>query len=117
MQLAEPNSGRLTVSLEPVAGASIREERTEKRLRKQIKRGSLKVGSQRVGTVTDVDGDDIRVDAGGLVATLEAPADEGPFAPGDRVMVRVESFDVRSLDAQLSFVPLAALPDDGDDEP
>lgn len=116
VRLSEPNSGRLTVSLAPVGAADAKRDKEEKRLRKQVKRGTLRAGAQRVATVVATDGASLRVDAGGLQGAVAAPADEGPFAAGDRVMVRVATFDAATLAATLDFVPLEQLPEgDGDD--
>ena len=108
VRLVEKSSGRLTVSRERVG--SLRNERVAARLRKQIKRGTLAPGKQRVATVINYVGDFLQVDAGGIVADIDAP-DEEDFSEGDRIMVRIESVDEQALTATLSYVSLDALGD------
>ena len=106
VRLVEKSSGRLTVSRERVG--SLRNERVAARLRKQIKRGTLAPGKQRVATVINYVGDFLQVDAGGIVADIDAP-DEEDFSEGDRIMVRIESVDEQALTATLSYVSLDQL--------
>ena len=94
VRLVEKSSGRLTVSRERVDTGSLRKERVAARLRKQIKRGTLAPGKQRVATVINYVGDFLQVDAGGILADIDAP-DEEDFSEGDRIMVRIESVDER----------------------
>ena len=108
VRLVEKSSGRLTVSRERVG--SLRNERVAARLRKQIKRGTLAPGKQRVATVINYVGDFLQVDAGGILADIDAP-DEEDFSEGDRIMVRIESVDEQALTATLSYVSLDALGD------
>ena len=106
VRLVEKSSGRLTVSRERVG--SLRNERVAARLRKQIKRGTLAPGKQRVATVINYVGDFLQVDAGGILADIDAP-DEEDFSEGDRIMVRIESVDEQALTATLSYVSLDQL--------
>ena len=106
VRLVEKSSGRLTVSRERVG--SLRNERVAARLRKQIKRGTLAPGKQRVATVVNYVGDFLQVDAGGILADIDAP-DEEDFSEGDRIMVRIESVDEQALTATLSYVSLDQL--------
>ena len=101
VRLVEKSSGRLTVSRERVDTGSLRKERVAARLRKQIKRGTLAPGKQRVATVINYVGDFLQVDAGGILADIDAP-DEEDFSEGDRIMVRIESVDEQALTATLS---------------
>ena len=112
VRLVEKSSGRLTVSRERVG--SLRNERVAARLRKQIKRGTLAPGKQRVATVINYVGDFLQVDAGGIVADIDAP-DEEDFSEGDRIMVRIESVDEQALTATLSYVSLDQL-EEGSEE-
>ena len=114
--LSEPNSGRLTVSLDPVDVGTAKRRKQALRLRKQVKRGSLREGAVRVATVVGHDGAELRVDAGGLQGAVAPAADEGPFAPGDRVMVRVARFDAKTLAAALEYVAVDELPADAADD-
>ena len=108
VRLVEKSSGRLTVSRERVDTGSLRKERVAARLRKQIKRGTLAPGKQRVATVINYVGDFLQVDAGGILADIDAP-DEEDFSEGDRIMVRIESVDEQALTATLSYVSLDQL--------
>ena len=94
----------------------LKKQKTEARLRKQLKRGTLAVGRNRLATIIASQGGSLQVDAGGLVATVAAPDGDGPFAPGDRVMTRVAALDEATLEATLEYVPVEGLYDD-DGEP
>ena len=78
--------------------------------RTSVKRGTLAPGKQRVATVVNYVGDFLQVDAGGILADIDAP-DEEDFSEGDRIMVRIESVDEAALTATLSYVSLDALGD------
>ena len=114
VRLVEKSSGRLTVSRQRVDTGSLRKERVAARLRKQIKRGTLAPGKQRVATVINYVGDFLQVDAGGILADIDAP-DEEDFSEGDRIMVRIESVDEAALTATLSYVSLDQL-EEGSEE-
>lgn len=103
VRFAEPNSGRLTLSLEPISKAELKRERYLNRIRKQIKKGSLRPGCARIATVVDVNGRNATVDAGGLVAYVGL--DQRDVGPGDNVAVRVMDLDPRTAEATLELLP------------
>lgn len=88
VQHAEPNSGRLTLSPVPVEAKARKRERTLARIRRQVERGSLKLGATRIATVIRVDGNTAIVDAGGLRDTIHLHAQHN-CTPGDCLDVRV----------------------------
>lgn len=88
VQHAEPNSGRLTLSPVPVQAKARKRERTLARIRRQIERGSLKLGAIRIATVIRVDGNTASVDAGGLRGSIDLHA-QHDCTPGDCLAVRV----------------------------
>ena len=86
----EPNSGKLTLSSSPVTTVDLKRQKNIDRLRKQIKRGTLRIGCTRVATVTSDIGGIYVVDAGGLRAELLAESANGETLHlGDRLWVRV----------------------------
>lgn len=103
VERAQPNSGKLTLSKDPVA----KPDKTLNRIRRQIDRGTLHPGCQRIATIVDLSEDKItaRVDAGGLRASVDLSAaaasqqpsaaaaddddDNSQLREGDRITVRV----------------------------
>lgn len=103
VRFAEPNSGRLTLSLDPVSKEDLKRERYLNRIRKQIRKGSLRPGCKRIATVIDVNERNATVDAGGLVGFVGL--DERDVGAGDNVGVRVMALDPRTAEATLELLP------------
>ncbi|KAJ1462582.1 hypothetical protein M885DRAFT_505536 [Pelagophyceae sp. CCMP2097] len=96
VRFAEPNSGKLSVSLAPVTPESLRRERALMRLKKQLKRGSLAIGSKRIGVIVAVNGALAEVHAGGLDGQIEMP-EGAELEEGDKVSVTIVAIDKKNV--------------------
>jgi len=128
VRFAEPNSGRLTLTLEPVSAHEARRERTRQRLQRQIRRGTLRVNATRVATVVDCDDEtgQCRVDAGGLAGQIPQSYTQGEegvpatkamrgLTTGDRVWVRIRDLGLGHPDGIAQLERLEGPPS-GEDE-
>ena len=107
VQNPEPQSGRLTLSLKPVHKGDSKRAKAISRLRKQIKRGTLRVGATRAATVAKILDDLVLVDAGGLKAFLPlAHHDNAALLVGDIIHIKVLALPTATDPARITrFFP------------